>query len=163
MNEETEDWKEINDVVYNLRVVVALVIETDAHKITIAKTLLKLPLDVKERVLDEVVFIFSPIAGYVSSLSFPILIPKTEIQKVVGDYHPVRVDQPVILLNFSEMRDLSNQKDIIAHEIAHFILNHYKMENQGSPSNEKDADDLSESWGFNRVHENNTQFQKRTG
>ena len=52
----------------------------------------------------------------------------------------------------------SRKMDVIAHEIAHFVLGHHKLENCSNPKNEKEADDLIEKWGFKRVYKEYKQF-----
>jgi Zn-dependent peptidase ImmA (M78 family) len=44
----------------------------------------------------------------------------------------------------------NKEMNTIAHEIAHFILGHYRVE-VGSEA-ERKADDLCEKWGFRRCY-----------
>jgi len=63
------------------------------------------------------------------------------------------MNQPLIVLNFSEMKK-GSEMDTVAHEIAHFVL---KQESGGKKS-EKEADDLSEKWGFKRCYKSYDDF-----
>ena len=60
---------------------------------------------------------------------------------------------PVIILNFSAMKQESEnyKRTTIAHEIAHFILEHESS--SGGIIIEKNADDLCEKWGFGRAYD----------
>ena len=46
-----------------------------------------------------------------------------------------------------------NLMNIISHEIAHYILGHMDM-NFSDFDGERQADNLSEKWGFKRVYDN---------
>ena len=103
----------------------------------IVKTIRRLPSDVREKTIDEVIlFISGGINGNYIALNVA--------------YRSVL---HVILLNFCGMNNLNDQEimTVIAHEIAHFILGHMT----GGEANEKEADDLCEKWGFGRAYENN--------
>ena len=67
----------------------------------------------------------------------------------------------LIALNFTTMKDLSTeeQMDVVAHEIAHYVLGHHvpTVKNPVSQEEEKrreiEADDLCEKWGFRRGYD----------
>jgi len=109
----------------------------------IARTLLKLPKKIRERVLYEYAVRFIAIGRethghFLMSVCQPHSEPKP---------------MPEIFLHFSAMRRMSEKRKMatIAHEIAHFILGHGSL----APSEEnveKKADDLCEKWGFGRAY-----------
>jgi hypothetical protein len=118
---------------------------TDDQKdvVLIAETLLRLPEKARERVLEKAIFIITD-----------------GINGTVFDLHFVRhiTKQSIILLNFANMRRYSKTKKmtVIAHEAAHFILEHRGHEGMDvdpSTNYEKLADDLAEKWGFERASE----------
>ena len=69
--------------------------DEDLHYRTIiAKTLQKLPQDVREKVVDEVLFLHTTTYGTVNKLRFPVP-PKTKVLQWI--------EQPIIMLNFAIM------------------------------------------------------------
>ncbi len=90
--------------------------EDDRNKILIAKILIALPEEIRNKVLSEVLFILLEVYGIAGCLSIPV--PKG----------CKNIEQPFILLNFSLIEKQSEdcKMDFIAHEIAHFILGHHK-------------------------------------
>lgn len=46
----------------------------------------------------------------------------------------------------------SDMMDTVAHEVAHFILGHYRGSIDSDPKDERRADDLTEKWGFKRAY-----------
>lgn len=69
-------WEQINTLMTDT------VLEDDKTKLVIAKTLLKLPYKVREKVLnDNVAFVLSSYRGLVLELHFPILVRKSELKK----------------------------------------------------------------------------------
>ena len=123
--------------------------EDDRNKILIAKTLVALPEEIRNKVLSEVLFILLEVYGIAGCLSIPV--PKG----------CKNIEQPFILLNFSLIEKQSEdcKMDFIVHEIAHFILGHHKSMTY-DPLAERKADDLVEKWGFNRVYNDYEQFEK---
>ena len=163
-NKEYDEWMNSTEgVLYSLDTMCSRTVEDDIDRTTIAKTLLKLPKKVKQKVLNEVCFMFTRASGTVENLSLSKTFKKNELKfKSIGldqDITPVTLEQPVIVLNFSEMKK-GRELDIIAHEIAHFILGHHKSQN--NPSNEREADDLTEEWGFKRAYKDYKQFERKS-
>ena len=104
----------------------------------IAKTILKLPGDVREKVLkNRVLFIYSSCPGTSGVISFKRL--------------PNKFECPIITLNFENIKN-GREMDIIAHEIAHFFLEDYKNKEKSTIEKERAADDLIEEWGFRRSY-----------
>ncbi|PWT78860.1 MAG: hypothetical protein C5B59_00965 [Bacteroidetes bacterium] len=133
--DETEDYRE---ALCRIKVISGIG-DTTA---TIIKTILKLPEDVADRAVDEVIY-----------------IDCHGIDRFFGKYHiwsPFFLpEEPfhIITLNISDIVDESEKMFVVAHEIAHFILDHCNPENPGNISKDKDvkeqeADRLAESWGF---------------
>ena len=124
------------------------------NMVLIAKTLLKLPEEVREGVLNSVLFVVFDTWGTVGFLSLPVP-PKCKI-----------IEKPYIMINFDSMKKKSESKkmDVIAHEIAHFWLGHHELDlnfwlehhktDVKSSNIENDADNLIEEWGFNRAYKN---------
>ena len=123
--------------------------EDDRNKILIAKTLVALSEEIRNKVLSEVLFILLEVYGLAGCLSIPV--PKD----------CKNIEQPFILLNFSLIEKQSEdcKMDFIVHEIAHFILGHHKSMTY-DPLAERKADDLVEKWGFNRVYNDYEQFER---
>lgn len=150
LRRENEKWENsIVGIIYNLQIPDGLSGEefgSSKCKGYIAKTLLKLPKKIREKVLDEVMFIIvGGWEGHATKLLF------NEAVK----------EKPVIVLDFSEIenRRESYKMSLIAHEIAHFILGHSAV---GSEKNaEKKADDLTEKWGFKRAYKSYKAFENR--
>ena len=136
---------------YNLFTIGEAWEEDEYHKILIAKTLQKLPKDVRDKVLDEVIFVICSGYGTVHELFFRIDSKVKEIRR------------PLIILNFALMRkegkNESDMMDTVAHETAHFMLGHTHLHND--PEGERKADDLAESWGFKRAYKDYTHFERQ--
>jgi len=149
-----EKWeKSIEGICYNLGVIGEVTYEDTEHKLIIAKTLQKLPKKIREKVLDDVLFVFTSCYGTVRELYFPIPPKTKEIRK------------SLIILNFAlmknEKRTESDMMDTVAHEIAHFILGHVILHDDFLC--ERKADDLSESWGFKRAYDSYEHIEKWVG
>lgn len=137
-------------------------------KIVIAETLQELPKEVREKVLDEVLFIIMRAVGTAGKLVLPYRIYEKDIEeKRIGKTGIIGgcLEIPIIVLNFSVMRKPSTfegnskeyRKSTVAHEIAHFILGHLNMADD--PKKERKADDLTEEWGFKRAYKSYEQFE----
>jgi hypothetical protein len=160
----------IEGVIDELKVFGAETVAEQEDVYLIAKTLLKLPKEVREKVLDEVCFI---IADEVEGTIFRMDI-STEVWRRL--FAPLREEEgdplvklsafeemlnktdmriPFIILNFAAMRGKSeaDKMNTIAHEIAHFILGHNGY-NPRERNVEKETDDLIEKWGFKRKYKN---------
>lgn len=148
-----EKWENsIEGVMYQLKVIGDTTSQDEKDKFLIAKTLLKLPKKIRERVLDEVAFIVLTVQGAIWNYFTVKSIEKKDLKKI-GKHYFVEIEQPLIILNFDNMRKSKNDRMVtVAHEIAHFILGHYKAEKRHSKNNEKEADDLIEKWGFQRAY-----------
>lgn len=145
----------LEGVLYHLRILGEATTEGEKNKCIIAETLLKLPYKVRRKTLDEVVFVVVTAQGLTTKASFPIVLSKGDIKQKGETYHTI-AEHPLIVLNFKKRMNKSRKMDTIAHEIAHFILGHYKTLNPTKKRrniNERKADDLVEKWGFKRCYE----------
>ncbi|MBU4308804.1 MAG: hypothetical protein KJ566_03340 [Nanoarchaeota archaeon] len=145
-----EKWGNSMDGVLDNMKVLGAEVTIEELRGVVAKTLLKLPKKIREKVLDEVVFILmgSGCAGTIDQLCFTKFTKDAQDKKEWGDGFSLSFTQPLILLNFSEMKK-GKEMDLIAHEIAHFILGHIPNPLKNFPV-EREADDLTEKWGFER-------------
>lgn len=154
--QEQEEWdNSIEGVLYDLKTWGA---EDNKHTILIAKTLLKLPKRIRRKVLDEVVFvIMSYASGTVLNAHFTKDIKKADFRQFPTT-SVISIKQPLIILNFEGMKK-GREMDVIAHEIAHFILKNYPL--TGKPASvEKETDDLTERWGFKRGYKSYKELEK---
>ncbi|MFH1181485.1 MAG: hypothetical protein V1702_00850 [Candidatus Woesearchaeota archaeon] len=121
----------VEGVCYNLTTWGNATTADTRDQILIAKTLLKLPKKVRQKVLDEVAFVLLNVYALTETLHF------------------VKPTQPVIMINFGLMRKRSEEYKmcVVAHEVAHFIL-----KNADHTDKEREADDLIEKWGFKRAY-----------
>jgi hypothetical protein len=126
------------------------------NKRLIAETLIRTPVFVREKVLEEVTFILMHGAyGFTAHLLFSDLKNKNQLKRrLADDLVRVTIAVPFILLNFAIMKEMDEEdkKSIVAHEAAHFILGHH--ETGGGSEKEREADDLIEKWGFKRAYPN---------
>jgi len=149
--EEYKKWESsLEGILYNLGTIGVVTEEDEKDEILIAKTLQKLPKDIRERVLEEALFVLTSGYGTLHELYFPVP-PKTK-----------EIRQPLIILNFALMRNEGKTEDdlmdTVAHEIGHHILGHHRLHND--PAGERKADDLAEKWGFKRAYYNYEQFER---
>jgi len=127
----------------------------DESKKIIAKTIEKLPGDIIDRILDEATFVVMDDKGCVSDLYF--IKSECELKKEVigkGKYKTTvySFTIPAIFLDLNKHKNDDGRMDTIAHEIAHVILGHGSLKEGEDKNYEREADDLSESWGFNRFY-----------
>jgi hypothetical protein len=61
------------------------------------------------------------------------------------------------LLNFKGMRSERSKVDLVAHEVAHYVLDSSGI-NEGREAAERAADDLCEKWGLRRAYKNYRRF-----
>lgn len=116
----------------------------------IAETLLKLPHKDRINTLEEVVFVYmEDLYGLATGFVHTIRVKKDVFEQLREDYI-TQVEKPLIILNFNRKIARSKKIEIIAHEIAHFILGHYRFINHSRLDKEEEADDLIEKWGFKR-------------
>jgi protein required for attachment to host cells len=135
----------LEDIHYKLQLYGDVTIEDDKRSHLIVYALSRMPEEVRERILNEVTFI---VAGDAYGTGFDIdilAVPKT---------------LSFILINFNAMKRQSDSKlmDTIAHEVAHHILGHELSAVEKMFQIEREADDLSESWGFKRAYLSYKQF-----
>ncbi len=100
----------------------------------IAKTILRLPVELRESVPDDVIFICAD-GMYGQYEHYPMPIFKKEI------FH-------FIILSLSSIEEEEEKYFVIAHEIAHFVLGHYRGNMLEDQDIESEADGLCEKWGF---------------
>ena len=144
----------IAGIVYEMHVIGDCTVGDDVDKGIIAETLQKLPKKVREDVLDDVHFVIMGEAyGTVRDCRFLKGIPKKEIDKLTLpslSVTMVHIDVSFIILNLGKMRSRQEKMDTVAHEIAHYWLDHHH--NLCDNHNERNADDLAVKWGFNRSY-----------
>jgi len=154
------DWENSLEGIHdNMRTMADTNIDDEKDKVLIAETLLRIPARVRTKVLEGAIFVLmNGLYGIVINGYFSKIISKKElVQLHTRDAVVVPVRQPLIFLNFSEMKNLSKKRkmNITAHEIAHFVLNHH-LKPSGSAKEginmEKEADDLIVKWGFDREY-----------
>lgn len=141
----------------------------ERNMILIAKTLLKLPEEVRERVVTEARFVvMCESDGALTNLRLSGVLPEIR-EKVdsmeedatikVSTLEKMEFNPPLIVLNFKAMRKKSDsyKMNMIAHEIAHFILGDF-----GETSNlkaEREADGLMKRGGPRRtIHTPTSRF-----
>jgi len=89
-NNEYPKWENsIEGILYDLQMIGDATVEDDRNKILIAKILIALPEEIRNKVLSEVLFVLLEVYGIAGCLSIPV--PK-------GCRN---IEQPFILLNFS--------------------------------------------------------------
>ena len=159
-----EKWENsFEGVFYNLGYFDGGTREDDKNNAVIVETLLRLPKKIREKVLDEVIFIHTMVRGTVAEFHFTTRVEDKDIEKVSmfnkEKRYFAKIVQPYILLNFKHVKN-SKKMDLVAHEIAHIILNHHKSNKSSNSDNEKAADDLAEKWGFKRSYKSYSQFKR---
>lgn len=135
------------------------------NNLIIAKVIQKLPKEVREKVLDEVIFVHATAWGTIRKLFFFKFIEMEEMEKIDGNGfikpgYNAKIPQVFIIFNFKCIRSPETKMNTVAHEIAHFILSHDDPFNT-SPADikEKEADDLAEKWGFKRCYKSYKEFK----
>jgi hypothetical protein len=119
---------------YNLNVLGGAY-ESDEMQVLIAKTILRLPKYLREKVPAEVTFICCD--GMYGQYEF-------------WNWSPLLSGKPFhfIILNLSQIISTEEKIYVIAHEIAHFVLGHYPGNIKDCEDIENEADTLCEKWGF---------------
>jgi len=141
MKDDDKELEEINRILSRLKV-----ISNDYDKeernvaVTIAVVLSKLPSNVREKTLNEVVFLYMYLNGGI--MFWTKIIERLKVKAIIFLCPRPCCTEPELM-------------DIIAHEIAHFMLNHlrFKEHLKTNETREKEADDLAEKWGFTRQDE----------
>ena len=78
---EYEEWENsIEGVLYNLTTIGDRTIDDDKDRVLIAKTLLKLPKEIREKVIDEVFFVIMKASGTVENLRLSKTIKKEKLE-----------------------------------------------------------------------------------
>ena len=138
---------EKEEIFYNLNIIGDVTIDDEIYKRILVETLLRLTEEIRNKILDEVLFIFT--TAY--ETTFPLFFPNPQKKQ--------EIEQKCIILNLAlyekETKTHKGIEDIIAREIAHIILDHFGSSDQNF---EKEADDLIEKWGFNRAYKDYTRF-----
>ena len=166
--EKYERWEDsVDGVLYDLAVVGDVTEVDEESRFLIARTLLKLPKNVRRRVLEEVTFVIAGEAcGTLVELNLGAYVmdrlvksgkidPRNKASSVTySDLLNMNISLPLIILNFAAMEGKSEREKmaIIAHEIAHYVLGHHKPFCSGGDKAEKEADDLIEKWDLPPAH-----------
>lgn len=152
MKKENEQLKNIPEgISYDLNII-SEEITDEKDKNLILETLLKLPKEIRDKTLDEVMFIAMPeeLGGWFGHVYLSKPLKECKKWGFVA-----KIQQPLISLNFAVMKNESKhiKMSIVAHEIAHYILGHNSMNGKNAEEVEKEADDLTVEWGFERTWE----------
>jgi hypothetical protein len=128
----------LDDLIYQINYFPPTITDYDDDCLKlIARVLMRLPEDVREQTLESVQFIFmtGPYGQFVKTFCPP---------------HEDELIRGAIVLNFSAMEKETEEykMTVVAHEIAHFILDHH----HGGDEIEEQTDDLCEKWGFGRAY-----------
>jgi hypothetical protein len=77
MNKKFEEWENsLEGVLYYLKTWGEATVQDTKDKVLIAKTLLKLPREIREKVLNEVIFVFTRACGTVEKVMLVKLVKK---------------------------------------------------------------------------------------
>jgi hypothetical protein len=156
MEKEAKKFREyegsLDGIMHDLSIWGDTTSEDEKNKLIIAKTLQRLPRRVREKVIDEVAFVIMTDYGAVWKIRLNEVVNKEDFRRI-GEFYDVTVEKVGIFLNFIKRHSESYYMNLIAHEIAHFILeNFYPAEYRKGYNPEKAADDLSQKWGFQRFN-----------
>ena len=136
-NDQKQWMHSIENIVSELKVFGANAFDDTNDVCLIAQTLLKLPEDIRTKVLDNVHFI---VADNIAGTCFKISVSKQTFLSF-------------IILNFAEMRPDSDieKMRVIAHELAHFVIG-VDHSNLVESDREKETNDLVQMWGFKKTN-----------
>jgi len=152
-----EDLYEMID--YQLNIFGDETVEDLKYRRLIIEVLAQIPEEAREKALEEGIFI---IAGNTTGASIPFYpfpcTDESELRKLVKEAESLEhfLKRRLIILNFALMEKAGYTEDemkaVIAHEVAHLVLDHPA----GAPveeaeKKEREADDLAEKWGFQRT------------
>ena len=156
MDKEKIKKRNEEEIIYDkLNVLNETPIEDTKYIAFIVKTIQRLPIRIRKKVLNNVRFILinATTYGACRGLNFSEIVKN--VRKIEKGYL-VRKRIQLILLNFYAMEQRKKSKEyiinVIAHEISHYILGHSDISKRGRPNNERDADNLIEKWGFKRFY-----------
>jgi hypothetical protein len=156
-----DKWENsVEGILYNLSTWGDVTDKDEKDKQIVAKTLERLPKRVREKVLNEVTFVFTASHyGTLQKLRFSRFIKKEDFEKM-GDGYTFVEETVAIYLNFSRSKKESFHMDTTAHEIAHFINGDADTPKRPKGYNaERAADDLTEKWGFKRAYKSYEMFE----
>jgi hypothetical protein len=136
MQDDDKELEELNRILSRLKVYsIDYGERRKIIEVTIAIVLSKLPSNVREKTLDEVVFINMYLNGGI--MFWTKIIERLKMKAIIFLCPRPTCPEPELM-------------GIIAHEIAHFMLNHlrFKKHFKTNETREKEADDLAVEWGF---------------
>ena len=161
-----EQWENsIEGILYSLSSMGDVTQEDVRNNDIIAQVLQKLPKKIREKVLEEVIFIHTTAYGTVKRRYFQKFIEETKVEKITGDKliksgFLVKIPQDFIIFNFSCTRKDETKINTIAHEIAHFILSPKDpCKSHPADKEEKKAGDLAKKWGFKPCYKSYKKFK----
>lgn len=146
-----EEWENsLEGILYNLKTVLAATVGEEQDTIIIAKTLERLPEDVRSKVIEKVTFI---VMGCSKFHNWFFIKTKDEMtEKTIKGLSFFEFTIPVIVLNLTKCKDDIEKMDTVAHEISHYILGHDDVSLDVHKNYEREADNLTVEWGFNRSY-----------
>ncbi len=143
-----EEWENsIEGIFYNLTFFPDATLEEEQDKIIIAKTLKRLSKDIRDKVLEEIIFIVTG-CSTVIKLHFAKSRDKF-VEKNIGGRTFFELNVPIIILNLGEHESEDEKMNTVAHEIAHYILKHEIIIDRNF---EREADNLAVEWGFGKSY-----------
>jgi hypothetical protein len=157
-----EDWEALEKILYDLSILGDGArgehTPLDQDRRIIGETLLRIPESIREKVVEEATFItIGGACGCVLPMTFSEVKSEEQLNRWGDGQVRVEIEVLLILINFAEMEkeemDEEGMRTTVAHEIAHFILEHHKSSSGSSPEVEKEADDLIAEWGFKRAYQ----------
>ena len=118
-------------------------------EIFIVKTLLRLPEDIREKVLREVSFILMHGETATIKKCLHILMNRQDLKSTESkDEYVANFKRTFIILNFKDIKDW-DKMDVIAYDIARFIAGSQDPQSYDKDYEEK-ARAIAEEWGFEK-------------
>jgi len=152
--EQAASLWEIYDALEDAQALASNLIDIE-NSLLICKVLKKLPKGIREKIINEVMFLHTVTWGTVMCLHLQKSLNEKEIKEKEAEFK-----KAIILLNFKGVRKEENKMSTIAHEIAHIILGHHEIEGSTDKYKERQADDLTEKWGFKRNYTSYKVFER---
>jgi hypothetical protein len=116
--------------------------EDEINNFLIVDVLQRLPKRIREKVLENVIFVHTVADG--------------TVHRFRGGKH----DRAYIIFNFRGVKSKKRKLCTIAHEIGHFVLlPKNPAKSVPAEENERRADDFSEKWGFGRAYKTYKRFK----